>query len=166
MGSLRLPRFSSRRLASSTARAGFHQPDTLGRSDLGRARKENTCTSGCCERRGCLGKSPRSSWRLVTLGQRRGASAPIAESGTARGPGSLIDWSALVRSTRRFRQRARLDHQAGSRGHRGRLSVPPRRSAGSSTRQGTRGRFCRVRAQSSDGITTKWSRRANQSVRS
>ena len=52
--------------------------------------KQNTSISGCCQRRGCLGRSSRSSRWLATLGQRRAVGVPIPASGTTRGPGPLI----------------------------------------------------------------------------
>ena len=81
--------------------------------------KKNTCTSGCCERRGRLGKSPRSSGPLATLGQRRAAGAPIAESGTAFGLGSIIDCPSVrspheaVPTSRSSRPSGRLSSPSG-----------------------------------------------------
>ena len=97
---------------------GFHRPDAFGRSDLRRGNeRRNTSASGCCERRGCLGRSPRSSGRLATLGQRRAGGAPIAASSTTRGPGSIHRWPA-------FRSKYEATPPSGSSRPSGRLSSP------------------------------------------
>ena len=117
---------------------GFHQPGRFELSDLRRGNQENTCTSGCYERRGCLGKSLRSSGRLATLGQRRTVGATVAASGPARGPGSIHRLPQHA-----FEARGRSDITLVSTVGRalivigaGRLS-PPRRSADGLTHLGT-----------------------------
>ena len=133
---------SSWRLPSSTAPAGFTIRTHSDVPISGVATNKNTSTSGCYECRGCLGRSPRSSGRRATLGQRRAAGAPIAASGTTRGSGSVHllpqhSFDARGGSDIAFVSTVGLALIAiGA----GRLSSP-RRFAGCSTRRGTRGRL-------------------------
>ena len=55
----------------------------------------NTSTSGCCPRRGWLGRSSRLRRRLATLWQRRAVGVPIATSGPIRGPDPFIGCSSI-----------------------------------------------------------------------
>ena len=85
--------------------------------------KQNTSTSGCCRRRGCLGRSSRSSRWLATLGQQRAVGIPIPASAPLAGRVDSSVVPALIRGTRLSRHGACLDRRAGSHRHRGRPSV-------------------------------------------
>ena len=103
---------------------GFHQPVTLGRSDLGLATKKNKCTSGCYERRGSFGQVGVFIAPAGTLGRQRAVGAKVEASGTTRGPGSIHRLGlSLVRITGLFDRRARLDRRAGYHRHRVQRSV-------------------------------------------
>ena len=98
---------------------GTAGPNRTFRSQA-RQQRKNTSTSGCYDRRGCLGKSPHPSGRLATVGQRRAAGTAIAASGhdSRAGVQSTIA-PAFARSTGRLRHRARRDRRAGSHHDRG-----------------------------------------------
>ena len=62
--------------------------------------------------------------RLATLEQRRAVGAPVVESDTTRGPGSIHGLpQRSFEATKRFRHRLHLDRWAGSHRHRDQPSV-------------------------------------------
>ena len=157
-GSPRRPA-ASRVLANSTGRSHSRIPISSV------ATKKNTSTSGCCDRRGWLGRSPRSTGRLATVGQRRAVGATVVASGhhSRAGVNPSIG-PAFVPGTGLSGHHARLDRRTGYCRQRVRPAVAVAPLCGLFDTSGHARACRRVRAHSGGRITPGCTRRRRANI--